>query len=176
MKLNKAGYKCHLKIVGTGDCEEQMKSLVKSEKAEDFIEFTGPMSPENVREEMKKASLFFITSDKNEGWGAVLNEAMNSGCCCFANAAVGSAPFLISDGVNGYIYSSENELYKKAVSVIGDKPQMDKMGKNAYLTLVDNWNSEVAAKRLIDLANALKIGKDTPFESGVCSKAIIIKG
>lgn len=176
VKLNQSGYKCWLKIIGTGDCEEQMKSLVKKENAESYIEFTGPMSPEKVREEMKKASLFFITSDKKEGWGAVVNEAMNSGCCVFANKQVGSAPFLINDGENGFIYSDEDELYKKTVSVISDKSKINEIGKNAYKTVSENWAYEIAAERLLSLADALNNGRQTPFADGPCSKAEVIKG
>ena len=176
VRLNKTGYKCRLKIIGTGDCEEQMKELVKRENAEEYIEFTGPMAPETVREEMKKSSLFFITSDKNEGWGAVLNEAMNSGCCCFSDKQVGSAPFLIEDGVNGFIYGAEDELYKKVLSVIDDKEKIGKIGKCAYKTVYENWTAPIAAKRLLELSAALADGSDTPFEHGPCSKAMIIKG
>ena len=39
-----------------------------------------------------------------EGWGAVLNEAMNSGCACIASHAIGSAGFLIEHGENGFVY------------------------------------------------------------------------
>ena len=51
------------------------------------------------------------------------------------------------------------------------------MGKNAYLTMKEMWNSENAAKRLIELAQTILNGDKNPdiFETGVCSKAKEIK-
>jgi glycosyltransferase involved in cell wall biosynthesis len=39
--------------------------------------------------------VFIFTSDRNEGWGAVLNEAMGSGCAVVAADLIGSVPYLI---------------------------------------------------------------------------------
>jgi hypothetical protein len=37
------------------------------------------MPPEEVRVHMEQSNIYLFTSDFGEGWGAVLNEAMNSG-------------------------------------------------------------------------------------------------
>ena len=71
------------------------------------------MKPEQVREYMEKSEIHIFTSDRNEGWGAVLNESMNSACVPVANKAIGSVPYLINDGNNGFMYKDENELYEK---------------------------------------------------------------
>ncbi len=51
----------------------------------------GAMSPDKVRAYMERADVFLFTSDFNEGWGAVLNESMNSGCAVVASHAMVSA-------------------------------------------------------------------------------------
>ena len=60
------------------------------------IQILPPMPPEAVRRRMEQANLFLLTSDFQEGWGAVLNEAMNSGCAVVASHAAGAAPYLLS--------------------------------------------------------------------------------
>ena len=42
-----------------------------------------------------------------EGWGAVVNEAMNSGCAVVADHMIGAAPWLIRQGENGRTGSAE---------------------------------------------------------------------
>ena len=53
---------------------------------------------------MKKHHIYCLTSDKNEGWGAVLNEAMSSGCCPVSSIEAGATPYLVKDGVNGFSF------------------------------------------------------------------------
>ena len=62
------------------------------------------MSPEKVRSVMEKSHIFVFTSSHLEGWGAVVNEAMNSGCAVVANVQAGAVPYLIEQGVNGIAY------------------------------------------------------------------------
>ena len=51
------------------------------------------------------------------------------------------------------------------------------MQKSAYETIINEWNAENAAKKLIELLTKLLNGEnvETLFESGVCSKAKILK-
>jgi glycosyltransferase involved in cell wall biosynthesis len=104
---------------------------------------------------------------------------MNSGCAVVASSAIGAVPFLINDGENGLIYKNKNikDLYNK-VEFLLDHPQKRKnFGKNAYNTLITQWNATNAAKRFITLAEAVVKGEEKPdyFEDGVCSKAEILK-
>lgn len=59
----------------------------------DYVTFTGPVQSDKVRGFMERAGIFLFTSDRQEGWGAVLNESMNSGCAVVASHAIGSVPF-----------------------------------------------------------------------------------
>ena len=111
--------------------------------------------------------------------GAVLNEAMNSGCCAVASHAVGAAPFLIQDGKNGMIYQNgdDEDLYIKVKYLI-DNPQIaKKIAKNAYLTIINEWNAEQAASRLMVLIEKMLEGIRNPdiFDSGICSRSEVIK-
>lgn len=177
-RLKNNGIDFEMRIIGNGEMEPRLKALIKEIKLEDCVHMLGAMSPEAVRDHMEAADIFLFTSDFNEGWGAVLNESMNSACAVVASHAIGSAPFLIDGGKNGFIYKNgdENSLYERVVQLIGQPDLREKMGRNAYRTLVEQWNADVAAERFIALTQALLDGKKTDlFEAGPCSRAKILR-
>ena len=105
----------------------------------------------------------------------MLNEAMNSGCAVVASDAAGATPYLVNDGVNGSVYHSGNiqELYEKVRRLLENTTMQYSFGKAAYLTITELWNAEVAAKRFLQLSQALLNGTDTSglFANGPCSPA-----
>ena len=178
-KLKNDGYDFELNIVGTGNMEEEIKELVNKSGLEDNVHILGSMPPEKVREYMEKSEIYLFTSDRNEGWGAVLNESMNSACAVVASHAIGSVPFLLNDGENGLIYRDGDidNLYQKVKYLLDNPSKRAEIGIKAYETLCEEWNAENAAKKIIELAKALLSGKKKAnlFENGVCSKAEILK-
>lgn len=44
---------------------------------------------------MRESHIFIFTSDRGEGWGVVLSEAMANGCTVVASNKIGAAPFLV---------------------------------------------------------------------------------
>lgn len=177
--LKESGYKFQLSLIGNGELESKIRELIKSEGVEDCVTMLGAMKPEEVRKHMEQSEIFLFTSDFNEGWGAVLNESMNSACAVVACHAIGAVPFLINDGENGFIYKNgdEDDLFNK-VKILLDNPEKRKeMSLKAYKTMTEIWNAEVAAQRFLLLSNRLLEGKsvDNLFSDGVCSPAIRYK-
>lgn len=172
-RLKKDGYSFKLNMIGNGGLEDEIKELIQEKELEDYVEMLGGMKPEKVREYMEKSEIFIFTSDRNEGWGAVLNESMNSGCAVVANKDIGSVPFLIKENVNGFVYKDKNidDLYHKVKQLIDNKDTREKISKEAYNTIVNKWNAENAAIKLIQLCRDLiKTGTSKRFEDGPCSK------
>lgn len=177
-KLKQNGYDFEMNIIGNGEMERQLRSMIAEKQLDDCVHMLGAMPPEAVRDHMEAADIFLFTSDFNEGWGAVLNESMNSACAVVASHAIGSVPFLLEDGKNGFIYKNgdENSLYERVAQLIAQPELREEMGRNAYRTLAEQWNADVAAERFIALAQALMDGKDTHlFDEGPCSRAKILK-
>ena len=172
-RLKKNGYRFSIEMVGNGEMLESFKSTVAEKGLSDEIHVLGSMSPEKVREHMKAASLFIFTSDFNEGWGAVLNESMNSGCAVISSHAIGSTPFLISHEKNGLVYKngSDNSIFAAVKRLIDDRAFCEALGRAAYETMVSEWAPEAAAERFVALSEALMNDQDTPFSSGPCSRA-----
>ena len=166
-----------INIIGTGNYERQLHMLVKLLGLSGKVQFLGTMSPNQVKKYMEEANIFLFTSNFREGWGAVINEAMSSGCAVVASHAVGSVPYLIEHKKNGLIYQSGNcnDLYRKVSKLIKNPKLQYIYGIKAYETMAGIWSPELAAYRLIEISKNLLHGKYTWYRNGPCSKAEIIK-
>ena len=178
-KLKESSRDFELNIIGTGPMEQELIKMISDYGLENEVHMLGSMKPEQVREHMEQSQIYLFTSDRNEGWGAVLNESMNSVCAVVASHAIGSVPFLLKDGKNGLIYKDgdEEDLCQK-VKLLLDNPDLcRKYGRQAYLTMADEWNAETATKRFIVLAESILSGNKRPylFTNGPCSKADVLK-
>ncbi len=176
-RLKEDGFEFNLKIIGAGELEDKIKIIITRDKLEPYVKLLGTRSPKEVRGEMEKANIFLCTSDFNEGWGAVINEAMNSGCALVASHAVGAVPYLIQDGENGLIYKNAdmNSLYKKTRLLFQEIGLCEKLGSCAYDTITREWNAKEATRRFFLLTNDLiEKGYSNRFRTGPCSKAEII--
>jgi ligand-binding sensor domain-containing protein len=124
----------------------------------DVITFPGFQGPEEVRAAMEKSEIYLVTSDRKEGWGAVVNEAMNSGCAVVADHMIGAAPWLIRQGENGRMYrdGEEQELFRTVERLLRDPGECRRLGENAQQTIVGEWNARTAAERLIELCRKMK--------------------
>ncbi len=176
-RLKQEGFDFTLTMIGAGERESILRELIAKYRLDAYIKLLGVMSPEQVRQRMEEADIFLSTSDFNEGWGAVMNEAMNSGCAVVASHAVGAAPYLIKDGINGFMYKNGalDSLYRKVKQLLLCPELREKLGLNAYQTIITEWNAKEAAKRLLLLtSDLLAKGYSDRFESGPCSRALIM--
>lgn len=169
--LLKKNFDFHITMIGDGPLLEPMKKDVENKGLSEYISFDGSKKPQEVREAMRKADIFVFTSTHLEGWGAVLNESMNSGCFVLAPKQVGAAPYLISDGENGLIFNcrSDVELSKKVADAIKDEKKRKWLAHNAYETIKNTWNAKVAADRLLKFMEDPE-HKIPPYEDGPMSK------
>ena len=177
-RLKQEGISFKLRIIGNGALEQALKQQIKSFNIEDNVEMLGAMPAATVQEYMRKAQIFITTSDFNEGWGAVVNEAMGNACAVVASHAMGSVPFLIEDGANGFIYKSGDvdSLFQKVKKLLQDKKLADNFSIKAYQTISNEMNGDIAAKRFIETVRQIQNG-DNPFglyQNGLCSKANIL--
>lgn len=168
--LKNKGHDFHMNIIGGGVMEEEIKQLIGTYDLEQEVSLLGYMTPEEVRDHMEKAAFFLMTSNKEEGWGAVINEAMNSGCPIIANYRIGSVPFLINHGENGFVYKNKEQLFAYAEELLSDSAKREKMGRAALEKIQSEWNPEEAARRLVDFCEKGIWQED----EGPCSHAPVI--
>ena len=185
--LKSRGLSFHMDMIGGGAMEERVKTLRAEYGLEEEVGLPGFMPPALVREHMERADIFLFTSDRQEGWGAVANEAMNSGCAMVADHMIGAVPYLIRDGENGLIYRDGNreELFALTEKLVKDRGFCDRLGRNAYRTITEVWNAENAARSLWELCGSLGLmgefvvpseGRlpDDGFAPAPCAPAVVI--
>lgn len=174
--LREQGIDFRLDMIGGGALAPEMQERARALGLEGQVAFLGYRSPEETRDYMEKAHIFLATSDRQEGWGAVVNEAMNSGCALIAGKGMGAAPYLVRHGENGYLYDHKNP--RQAVELAGklakDAAQRRRLGSAAYETVRTLWNSQVAAQRLYACIAAEVAGQELPeYEEGPLSRDLI---
>lgn len=174
-KLVKDGLEFKITMIGTGVLYEKINEEIHKNNLENYVKLTGAIESDKVRDYMEKANIFILTSGKQEGWGAVLNEAMNSACAVITDINVGAAPFLINDSENGLLYKNFEELYMYTKNLIEDNKLRKKLYENAYKTILETWNSKNATNNLINLFESIKDGQEYKIKDGPASKATPIK-
>jgi len=188
-RLKAKGYKFVLDMYGSGWIYERALKLAYQLDVKDVVNFCGNMPNEQILAAMRKHDIFLFTSDRNEGWGAVANEAMSSGCVLVASQAIGSVPFLVEDGITGITFKSSHvykgfgrfgdtvdndaldSLCEKVEWLLEHPIERKQIALNGYKTIRNIWSPANAAQKLIQLIEDLQNGRDTSIMEGPCSKA-----
>ena len=177
-RLKEDGYTFTIDMFGSGVEFENTRELIKQLQVEDVVHLRGNLPNKEILQQMQSHEIFLFTSDQNEGWGAVLNEAMSSGCAVVSSNCIGSTPFLIDDGRNGLIFESKNidSLYYQVKRLIDDSNLRNQLSREAVRTMQDVWSPKNAAKQLLNLIKALQNSDEQSIPlDGPCSRAFPFK-
>ncbi|MBQ7581896.1 MAG: glycosyltransferase family 4 protein [Lachnospiraceae bacterium] len=192
-QLKKEGYDFHLKMIGEGPIRAKMEQLARSGGIGECTTFHDFYKPQEARDQMADAMIYVMTSNKLEGWGSVIYEALNAGCAEIASHVCGATPWLVKDGKTGLVFRSGSvKDLKKQLKELLDHPERIKtLGMNAYEQMHALWNPKAAASRVIALCEYItdrlnemseeeKKAKGyavegSPFEEGPCAVAPFLK-
>lgn len=158
------GLDIKLTIVGKGPQVNKLKRIAfkknngegfKTEFGVDFfncIKFLPSVPIAEVRKLMRSSDIYVLPSNSNEGWGAVINEAMEEGCVIIASRQSGAGITLIQDNVNGLLFNSgeRKEIQICIQRLYNDRNLIKKLGKEAECTMATSWGVEKGAELLID--------------------------
>jgi len=171
-RLKEENIPFRLEMAGDGELMEQTRSRIRAEGLEDCVRLLGPLNHETVREKMLQANIFCLTSNRREGWGAVISEALASRCVVIASEACGAASSLIRDGENGILFQNDSpeSFYQKLRSALLRRGEAALMADQGYETMRSLWNPDSAAERLLRWTKCLLRGENTPFDQGPCSQ------
>ena len=110
-----------------------------------------------IRQLMRQHHIYVLSSNAQEGWGAVINEAMSEGCTIIASEHAGAAKTLIRHGENGLIFKPKDwkalgHLLSFAAS---DKSKRIQLARRGQQTIANDWSPAVAAERFLSICGAL---------------------
>lgn len=163
--LNEKNVDFEMLIIGSGEKKSMVEELVHRYKLEHYIQLHDFMSPTEIRDNMERADIYLFTSGREEGWGVVLNEAMNSRCAVIANINAGSSTYLL-DSESGCFYDGTLPSLEKSVSKLLQS-DISLMGSKAYERIKNDWNPQTATSNLIEFINT----NNKPANEGPCSLA-----
>ena len=175
--LKRKNMKFHITMIGSGELLDSSKQLAARLGVADIITFTGALTPEKTQEYMERADISLFTSDRREGWGAVVNEAMGCACAVVASSAAGSPPFLINNNENGMLFDidRDDDFYEKVQFLMENVTTRKSYGEKAYDVIHRLWSPKNAAESFIKLAQSVLEGEIKPMKEGPCSPAYILK-
>ena len=151
-------------IIGNGEKKAKVMSLIEKYELSSNIKLLDFMSPDDIRKNMEESDVYLFTSGREEGWGVVLNEAINSRCAVIANTYAGSTTYLLTQ---------ENACFYDG-SLSGLSVALDKLLKSDIVTLRNKayeglekfWTPKKAVESLLNF-----IDNNEPCIEGPCSLA-----
>lgn len=170
-RLKEAGITFSLDIAGDGPEREALESLARELGVDPEVTFLGSLSREDAAELMGRCDVFLATSNRKEGWGCTVNEAMTAGCALVASDAIGAVPFLVEDGVSGLSFRSEDleDLCSKVIALCDEPGRVERLSRGAAAAMEETWNARVAAERFVEYSKALLDGRELGYASGPMS-------
>ena len=160
-----AGNDVKLTIAGDGPERKKLESLAVELGVAGNVEFLGGLSHDDTLALMHECGVFLATSDRNEGWGATVNEAMSMGCCVIASEEMGSVPYLIKDGTNGLSFrgGDSRAVSEKITQALSNTDFAQRLGARARETVGGTWSAKEAAARFVELSKVVSFAAETDF-------------
>ncbi len=173
MKLKDAGYDFLLDMYGDGMMRPAMEELSRELNVAEYITFHGNIPNSEIHQAMRDHDIFLFTSDRQEGWGAVANEAMSEGCVLVGSDEIGAVPYLVKHKETGMIFRScdLDSLYEQVKYLLDNPDARKQIAKAGRESMVKLWSPANAAKSLLQLIEDIQAGRETSIIEGPCSKA-----
>ena len=91
---------------------------------------------------------------------------MSNGCVLVGSNEIGSVPYLVKDGVNGYIFKSKNiDSLEKKVRMLLDNPKsIESMRNESLRTMQEVWSPANAARQFLELVDYIQNDKLSEYK------------
>ena len=141
---------CNLIIIGDGPERENLEKLVKKNKLENKVFFTGKVPLSDIGMYYHLGSIF-VTASKTETQGLTVLEAI---AASLPVVAIKDESFIdpIKDNYNGYLFTDDKDYVNYINNLLDNSDKLNKMALNAYESS-SNFSSTTFA------SNALKVYK-----------------
>lgn len=146
------------RIVGSGLEEQNLKDMIESLGARDFISLCGPATTDELVNYYAMANIFILPSidlrdgSHTETQGVVLQEAQASGIPVIASRT-GGIPEVIKDHETGLLFDEEDEegLARHIESLITDSALYHSISTQSRKNVEENFSIEVIRDKLINV-------------------------
>jgi glycosyltransferase involved in cell wall biosynthesis len=130
-----------LLLVGSGLLDDKIKYQIRGDTRIKCL----PFQNQTVMPHVYNLCDVFVLPSKGPGetWGLAVNEAMACGKAILASTKVGCSGDLVKEGINGYVFNSENvnDLHDKMRLMVNHPKQLLEMGKNSRV-IIENYKFE----------------------------------
>lgn len=158
-------------IVGEGETKEQMIAMVRENNLSHQISFRPFLSPSGVVDFLAGQDVYILASDRHEGWGVALQEAMDKCCVPIANTSAGVTLAVVEDKVDGFTFEDGdiNTIADRLVWLCNHPERRREMGLKAWEKM-QGWSPAEGARRFAILLDAIKTDNYSKIpKSGLCS-------
>lgn len=153
-----------LTLIGNGPERASLDRMAKKLLPNLNFRFLDPIPAKQVHTVMADHDVYVLPSNSYEGWGAVINEAMSSGCTVVASSSTGAASAMIQHGINGLLFSPGDwkSLARHLLSLADSIDLRTELSRNALSDLKEFWSPQVASDRFVNVCNALLSKSNSP--------------
>ncbi len=130
-QLRARGYKFHCHLIGGGEMEIELRSLIKKLKMEDRIELFGAMSQEELFDYYRRADIFALACEvqsdgDRDGIPNVIVEAMALGIPV-VSTKISGIPECVAEGVSGVLVAEKDPAAcANGIAALLDRPEWAK--------------------------------------------------
>lgn len=158
--LKNTGTDFVLNIVGFGTKEQEQNilTMINENNLGDCVNMLGKMNNDDVHKLMTNSDIVLSTSDRTERCGCCVNEALAYGACPVASHLTGSAPLLINNGENGFIFEfgNRNQLFRIVKFLAENKDQLYEIKKACLKSYYEKFSNEVSFNNFLHQIDYLR--------------------
>ncbi len=162
-----------LTLIGDGPERKNLADQARSAGIQERLTFRGSVPLDQCANDYRNSEVLVLPS-RFDGWGAVVNEAMEFGLAVVVSDAVGAAATLVDEGVNGHTFRSgdTDQLAAHLSNLISDTELRRSMRQASRDRIVD-FRPQEAARRATALCRGLAGHAPLPsFADGFCSRLV----
>lgn len=143
-----------LSIIGDGEEKTNLEALVKGNNLEEWVEFTGVLSKENLVEKLNEHKYILIPSRWKEPFGLVALEGMACGCLPIVSKG-GGLPEAI--GKAGVVFNRNNQAdFLRTVKKLLDSPKLESSIRSAMPAHLKKHHMETISNEYHQIIKKLK--------------------
>lgn len=143
-----------LKIVGSGEEEENIKEFIKNHDLSHQIFLLGAIYDELQKEKLFKEAYACI-SPSQAGLGVLESMAHGTPFITMHTAITGGERFNIESEVNGLLYNTKEDLVNIILDICANPSYYEKLGINALNYYNDNRTPKVMIQGFVDAINSV---------------------